>query len=208
MSILTPEEIFNDEETMYKVDMETDGAYFRVLGWLNFYKNDFQDFRKETIDFLHRLEDVGHVTVEYTDKLTDNSPQIFFDMLDSVVSDGHWEFSEIHNVDFGQLGFNKSIEKLNDEGTGYFFDTYVDYESFLESGDSGDFIDSLEDYLSTSLEMLFDDAQDSLNISEADMKSIAKEYHATYDTESKEVTLEPFGSISSAWNMLAIGYTF
>src|SRR5699024_6649722 len=111
--------------------------------------------------------------VEYTDKLTDNNPQIFFDMLDSVTSDGHWEFSEIHNVDFSQLGFNKSIEKLIDEGTGYFFDNYVDYESFLESGDSDDFIDSLEDYLSTSLEMLFDDAQDSLNISEADMKSIA-----------------------------------
>lgn len=208
MTILTPEEIFNDEETMYKIDMETDGAYFRVLGWLNFYKNDFQDFRKETLDFLHRLEDVGVMTVEYTDKLTDNSPQIFFDMLDSVVSDGHWEFSEIHNVDFGQLGFNKSIEKLNNEGTGYFFDNYVDYESFLESGDSDDFIDSLEDYLSTSLEMLFDDAQDSLNISEADMKSIAKEHHATYDDKSKEVTLEPFGNISSVWNMLAIGYTF
>lgn len=208
MSTLTPEEIFNDEETMYKVDMETDGAYFRVLGWLNFYKNDFQDFRKETLDFLHRLEDVGGMTVEYTDKLTDNNPQIFFDMLDSVTSDGHWEFSEIHNVDFSQLGFNKSIEKLIDEGTGYFFDTYVDYESFLESGDSDDFIDSLEDYLSTSLEMLFDDAQDSLNISETEMKSIAKEYHATYDTKSKEVTLEPFGSISSVWNMLAIGYTF
>lgn len=192
MSILTPEEIFKDEQTYHEVNELSDNSYYKVIGNIECYETLFRDVLQNVDNFAQDVENVTGGSVELGFNLNNPNSKNIKDFIQ-----GDWGVFSDFIIKLNGKDVSESVNRLMIEDINFEIrPIFIDWEVVLEEPTESNLTDYLSqavyDYIEVRIE---DESQNTFdNLGYGEIKQVATDNNVTFDTESGEIVSEYYGS--------------